>query len=101
MKRWIHAKSNMISRIARAKRELEHYDEEQVELVERCYDDVCDEISEYYMADDGRDVGPRISSIKRDWMFEAIEDDLLTEEEFDKLYDLVDIIHYQEASAYA
>ena len=66
MKRWIHAKSNMISRIARAKRELEHYDEEQVELVERCYDDVCDEISEYYMTDDGRDVGPRISSIKRD-----------------------------------
>jgi hypothetical protein len=91
----------MISQISRAERELNNYTEEQVSLVEECYEDVIEEISEWYMRDDGSDVGHQISSVKRDWMLQAIEDDLLTEEEFDKLYDLVDTVHYREAAAYA
>ena len=97
----IRAKVNIAGKIANAQRQLSNFTQDQIDLVEHCYDDVCEEISEYYMADDGRDVGPRISSIKRDWAVEAIEDDLLTAEEFDKLYNLLDVIHYQEASAYA
>lgn len=122
MKRWIHASSDCeqgrqrlcstkvnssiqsdLQKINKAKQELAKYDQKKVEYVRQCQDDIMDAISKYY-TDEGFDeasenVGSNLSEIKRDWMLGAIEDDLMTEEEFEDILDLIDIIDLEYAAA--
>lgn len=107
MKRWVHASIDESARkIARAKRELAEYDPEKVDFVKRCQDDISREISRYYAEEDEYDqdesvIGVSLSAIKTDWMMEAIEEDLMTEEEFEEIFDLIDIVGLELAAAYS
>ena len=105
MKRWIHANtiSETAKKISDARKELEKYSDEQIKYVQECQDELASAISENYAREDeGLDpVGPNLSEIKRDYMVGAIEDDLMTEEEFDEILDLLDIIGLELSAPYA
>lgn len=104
MKRWVRPNSayNQISKINSAKRELEQYDSAKVDYVKECIDEITKAISDSYQReDDDRPVGPILSEIKRDYLVGAIEDDLMTEEEFEDIYDLLDIISLELSAPYA
>lgn len=104
MKRWIHAASlpQQIKRITDAKNSLAQYSPEKVEYVRKCQDELTKAISDsYFREDDDRPVGPILSEIKRDYLVGAIEDDLMTEEEFEDILSLLDIVDIELASPYA
>jgi hypothetical protein len=94
-----------LRRINKAKQELAKYDKEKVDYVKRCQDDIMDAISDSYFDENGeyleenRPIGSTLSEIKRDYMVVAIEDDLMTEEEFEDILDLIDIIDLEYAAA--
>ena len=98
MKRWIHAQT-----AGQARRKLNSYDKEKVDYVQKCYDDVLAAISDMYSVDDydERVADVNIGAIKTDWLIGAIEDDLMTEEEFNEIYDLLETIGAEEANAWA
>lgn len=104
MKRWIHAASipDQIKKIRDAQKELNKFDTEKVQYVKECHDEMTSEISDSYQReDDDRPIGPTLSEIKRDYLIGAIEDDLMTEEEFDEILDLLDVIAIEYAAPYA
>ena len=101
MKRYIRSNSikNMISRVAYARRKLEQYDPEQVEYIQECYDEVCRAISDHYSKNS---VGyPSEKYIKKNWSSDAVEDGLMSYEEFDEIFDLVEILSEEEAHSQA
>lgn len=116
MKRWIHGasysdlsmKKNTISNQAKkihdAKDELAQYSKEKVDYVRKCQEDLTKAISDYYT--EGKDeqdynIGSELSQIKRDWLIGAIEDDLMTEEEFEDILALIDAVDLELAAPYA
>ena len=107
MKRYIRSNSikNMISRVAYARRKLKQYDPEAVAYVQECYDEVCRAISDRYFAefdpDDYPSPLPSERQIKEDYCLGAIEDGLMSYEEFDEIYDLVEILGEEEAHSQA
>lgn len=104
MKRWIHAStSDTLKNIQEAKKELQSYTDEQIQYVKDCQDEISKAISDNYAREDeGLDpVGPKLSEIKRDYMVGAIEDDLMTEEEFEDIFDLLDVIAIELSQPYA
>ena len=73
--------------------------EQKMAFVQRCYDDVVDDIiqcEEMY----NEPVGYSSSEIIRDYKSEAAEYDYMTEEEFDELYAECDRIAIKKAMAY-
>ena len=99
MKRWIHASTkDTIRRISEAKRALGQYTDEQIQYVKECQDELASAISDSYFdengefADEDRPIGSQLSEIKRDYMVGAIEDDLMTEEEFEDIMALLDVV---------
>lgn len=61
-------------------------EQEKLNTIYRCYDDVMDYVNQCYEND--RHVSESaIDRIKRDYMVGAIESDLMTEEEFNQMYD--------------
>lgn len=97
MKRWIH---NVATNAAKARKLLNEYEPDKVEFVQDCYQDVIDDISDYYAGEeDARSI--HTSEIKRDWLVEAIEDDLMTEDEFNDIYALLETIGEEEAHSVA
>lgn len=84
-----------------AKRIVNKYDEEQIDLVNECLDDVNDAISMYYVngPDDDRSIGRSIFNIKKDYLMEAIEYEILTKEEFDELYEALETVRSEQAVA--
>lgn len=104
MKKWIHAASipDQVKKIREAQNALNKYDKEKVDYVRQCRDDIVEAISEKYQHEDGDyPVGPKLSEIKRDYLVGAIEDDLMTEDEFEDILDLLDIISIEYAAPYA
>lgn len=104
MKRWIHAASipQQIKKIRDAQDALNKYAPEKVAYVRECQDELIKAISDSYQREeDDRPVGPILSEIKRDYLVGAIEDDLMTEEEFEDILALMDIIDIELASPYA
>ena len=116
MKRWIHGasysdlsmKKNTISNQAKkihdAKDALADYDKEKVDYVRECQERLTKAISDYYT--EGRDerdynIGSELSEIKRDYMSGAIEDDLMTEEEFEDILALMDTVDLELSAPYA
>jgi len=100
MKKWIHASSQqtMIHNINVAKKALEHYTDEQVAYVKECQDEIGRDLADHYSEEDHITA---ISEIKRDYLVGAIEDDLMTEDEFNDIFALLDIVGIEDASAYA
>lgn len=108
MKRYIRSNwiSDQVSKISEAKAALAKYSEEQIDYVKDCRQEVNRIISDHYVADDrfldpSWPVGPTASQVKRDWELMAINDGIMSEEEFDELYDLLDIIALEYSQAYA
>jgi len=96
--------AQMAKRVHEAKDELAKYDKEKVDLVRRCQDDIMKAISDHYSEDhidDDMPIGPGLSQIKNDWCEQALEDDIMTEEEFDDIFDLLDIISIETAHSQA
>lgn len=98
--------SEMAAKIAEAKRELAQYDEEKVAYVRECQDEIMQAISDSYQEDEYGDlyqepVGSKLSEIKRDYLLGAIEDDMMTEEEFEAIFDALDILDLELAHAQA
>ena len=97
--------SQMAASIAEAKRELANYDQEKIDYVRRCQDDMMQAISDSYVEDESGDlyqepIGPKLSEIKRDYLVGAIEDDLMTEEEFEDIYNLLDVVALEMSAPY-
>lgn len=98
MKRYIHeanAVKSMLSKINNAKRKLEQFDKDKVDFVTKCHDEVNKELSKRYSDDelDNEAISvTTISGIKTDYLIEAIEDDIMTEEEFNEIFRLLDIL---------
>ena len=104
MKRWVHAASipQQVKKIADAKKALAAYAPEKVAYVKECQDELTRAISDSYdREEDDRPVGPILSEIKRDYLVGAIEDDLMTEEEFEDILALVDVIDFELSAPYA
>lgn len=97
MKRWIH---NIATNAAKARKLLDEYEPDKVEFVQDCYQAVLDDISDFYTSEnDERPI--QTSTIKRDYLIEAIEDDLMTEDEFNDIYALLETIGEEEAHSMA
>lgn len=93
--------SNGPSRV-KAREILKKYTPDQIALVQKCNDDLNAEISKQFAEDWDPEVGAiNLNSIKTDWLIEAIEDDLLTEEEFEELLSAIDVLDTEAANAYA
>jgi len=93
--------SNGPSRV-NAREILKKYTPDQIALVQKCNDDLNAEISKQFAEDWDPEVGAvNLNSIKTDWLIEAIEDDLLTEEEFEELLSAIDVLDTESANAYA
>lgn len=104
MKRWIHAAtiSDQVKKIRQAQNALTKFDPKKVEYVKECQDEIAKAISDSYVDEDvDHPIGPMLSEIKRDYLVGAIEDDFMTEEEFDEIFDLLDIVSIELASQYA
>lgn len=104
MKKWIHAASipDQVKKIREAQNALNKYDKEKVDYVRQCQDDIVKAISDRYLhEDDDYPIGSTLSEIKRDYLVGAIEDDLMTEDEFEDILDLLDIISIEYAAPYA
>lgn len=106
MKRYIHSNvmytdTNALSRAA-AREILKKYSPEQIKLVQKCNDDMNAEISKQFEEDWDPEMCPiSLNAIKTDWMIEAIEDDLLEEDEFEELLSAIDVLDSEEANAWA
>ena len=90
------------NRIADAKEALHKYPQDVIDYVKECRDKIVDRISQsYYTEEEDAPVGPAVSEIKRDYMTGAIEDDMMTEEEFEEIFDLLDVLALEHAHKYA
>ena len=88
--------SDMIGEVANAKQELKKYTREQISYVKDCYAEVLRAIADYYSEDkEVEDIN--ISTIKTDYLVGAIEGDLMTEDEFNYIYDLLETIGKEDA----
>ena len=91
--------------IQNAKRDLMKYDKEKVDYVRECQNEIMKAISDSYFDEDdnfleeNKPVGSVLSEIKRDYLVGAIEDDLMTEDEFEDIFGLLDIIDIELAEA--
>lgn len=95
---------SMISNIATARKALGKYSAEKVDYVKECYDEIGSLYSDYYLADNEEDesrISREINYCKKDYLVGAIEDNLMTEDEFNDIYQLLDIIGLEEAHSMA
>lgn len=91
---------HMWSDVAQARRALKEYDSAKVDYVRECRDEMSKAVSDYLMEDDTvSDIN--LSAIKTDYLLGAIEDELMSEEEFDAIFDLLDTIELESAHAFA
>lgn len=108
MKRYIRSSwvSDQVAAISKAKSELAKYSQEQIEYVKDCRAEVKRIISDHYYADDQETdpswpVGPSVQQVVADWELGAINEGIMSEAEFDDIYNLLDTIELQYAQAYA
>lgn len=91
---------SFFEQLSNARAIVAKYNDEQVKLVQQCYNEICHIIS-VKMWEPMEGAGYSISECKNDYMLEAIEDELLTEEEFKELFKAIEVIGTENAMAYA
>ena len=91
---------DFIKKLNESKRELEKYSEEKIEFVRKCREEVIkyeiekeERLSKGFWLDDCYSS----SEIIRDYKCECMEDEIMSEEEFDKIYELIDFISIESA----
>lgn len=89
-----------IKKLNESKRELESFSKEKIEYVQECRDEVVKDIIECEeRRDKGFDCNYNSSEIIRDYKVGSYEDDLMSDEEFDKIYELLDVVATESAMA--
>lgn len=87
-----------IKKLNESKRELESFSKEKINYVQECRERVIKDIIECEeRRDKGFDCNYSSSEIIRDYKVGSYEDDLMSEEEFDKIYKLLDVIMTESA----
>lgn len=89
--------ADMRKQVADARRALTQYDPKQVKYVRECMDDIYRDINTYYENEDDDSTGINTSSIKTDYLIGALEGDLMTEDEFNEIFDLLDTVDNEQA----
>ncbi len=89
---------SMARKIAKAKGQLKSADQDKVEFIRKAYSDF---ISESAKMDDELNFIGHPEECKRDWLIEAIEYEILTESEFERLFGLMEIAGMEDAMASA
>ena len=91
-----------IKKLNESKRELESFSKEKADYVRECRDNVIkyeiekeERISKGFWLDDCYSS----SEIIRDYKVGSYEDDLMSEEEFDRIYELLDVVATESAMA--
>lgn len=94
--------ANFRSNVSRARDTVKMYSSEQQKFVRDCLDEVIRIANEGY---DNQDIEDNISRSMneciQDYKAVALEDGILTSEEFDELYEAMDVLDTDEANAYA
>lgn len=108
MKRYIRSNwvADQTSRIEKAKAKLATYPKEHVDYVKQCRYEVYSIISRHQLADDRETdpswpSGPSAQQVKNDWELDAINDGIMSEQEFNDIYDLLDLIALEYSETYA
>ena len=82
------APKEFFKKVSDAKETLSQFSKEKVSFVKKAYDDVLADISDAFISDRGTSS----SRIKNDYKSLALEDNIVTEEEFDTIYKALEII---------
>ncbi len=85
---------SMAKKIAEARRQIKMANQDKVEFVKKAYSDF---VSESAKMDDELNFIGHPEECKRDWIVEAIEYEILTESEFERLFDLMEIVGMEDA----
>lgn len=91
-----------IKKLNESKRELENFSKEKIDYVRECRDNVIkyeiekeERISKGFWLDDCYSS----SEIIRDYKVGSYEDDLMSDEEFDRIYELLNVVATESAMA--
>lgn len=94
--------ANFRNATSRARDTLKKYSSEQVKFVRDCLDEIISIANEGYDNQDIEDnISRNMNECLRDYKSVALEDDILTSEEFDELYEAMDILDTEEAHSQA
>lgn len=94
--------SSTLNKLKSARSILQKYSTDQVKFVQECFDEVCSIASDSFDTEDTDEiVGRRMDECINDYAATAVEDGLLTDNEFDELYNAVATIGDEEAAAYS
>ena len=89
-----------IKKLNESKRELESFLKEKINYVQECREEVIKDIIECEeRRDKGFDCNYNSSDIIRDYKIGCYLEDLMSEEEFDKIYELLDVVATESAMA--
>lgn len=91
------APKEFFNKMTKAKETLSHFTVQQVDFVKKAYEEVLADIGDAFVNPRGNNS----SKIKNEYMSQAIEDNLMTEEEFETIYKALEVIgvFYAHANA--
>ena len=91
------APKEFFNKMKKAKETLSHFTVQQVNFVKKAYEEVLADIGDASLSERGTNS----TQIKNDYISIAIEDDIMTEEEFETIYKALEVIGVFEAQANA
>jgi len=95
--------AQMRTNAAQARKILKTFDPEKVRYVQKCMDDINREYSRLAgpeLSDDELEL-LNVQAIKTDWLIGAIEDDLMTEDEFEEIFSWLEVLDTEKAHSQA
>ena len=84
-------------KVSNARETLKQFSKEKVDFVRKAYDEVLADIGDAFNSERGDNT----SQIKNDYLSIAVEEDIMTAEEFETIYDALLVIGTFEAHAHA
>lgn len=91
------APKEFFKKVSNAKETLSHFSKSQVDFVKKAYDEVLADIGDAFVSERGNNS----SKIKNDYISIAIEDNLMSAEEFETIYKALEVIGVFHANANA
>lgn len=91
------APKEFFNKVTKAKETLSHFTVQQVNFVKKAYEEVLADISDSFISERGTNM----TQIKNDYISIAIEDNLMTAEEFETIFKALEVIgvFYSHANA--
>ena len=91
------APREFFKKVSNAKETLKQFSKEKVDFVRKAYDEILADIGDAFISERGTNT----SQIKNDYISIAVEDDIMTTEEFETIYDALLVIGTFESHKYA